>query len=533
MFESYLTAMRFLRQIWLHRRLAAIVTLVTAIAGSVAVTQMTEIYRADTRLYVDSASMLNQLLAGVALDTSDMEQEFLRLARRSLLSRPNLERIARETGLEFDALAPEGRERALEELSRSIQVRSESTRDRGQENLFQLAYDHPDPDLALEVVRSVYDVFIESVLGLGRRDTEKMETFLERQIQHYEAQLEQAEQRRKQFRQANSGMLPGEGENYFSMLRAERNRLRDAELTLTRAQRVRDELREQLAALAPDGADAELLAGALLSDGDEAGESRDIRVRRIRELEDRLDSLRLEYTDQHPDVVAVKRQLEQARSRAGPEADLDTAGPAMPGDPGPGTDLLTRRLMGQDLQAELARAQANVASERAAVEEYRQRVQELEASVQTIPEVEAEMARLNRDYNVLRSQFEQLVSRRESARMSRQADLSIDEGVFQVIEPPYVSSVPVAPDRPRLMTMVLGGSLAAGGGLAFVLSLIRPTFGDVGQVRQVTGVHVLGRVGVVRDRGEQRRRWFSIIGYACLLLALLAGYGAIMLWYAL
>ena len=522
MFEQYLAVLRQIRQVWHHRLVAALVAFAVAGAGWAYVVQLPDVYRADTRLYVDTASMLNRLLSGVALDSSEVDREFLRLAQRSLLTRPNLERIARETDMEISAVTPEARERMLNGLASGIRIRAESTQARGQDNLFQLSYDHRDPEQALRVVRAVHDVFIESVLGLTRRDTEKMDTFLERQISQYEARLEEAEERRKRFRQMNAGLLPGEGQNYFGMLTAARERLREAELNLTRAQRMRDDLTEQLGAL-PGGA----VAGPLLPEDGTVGPAAGgaAAASQVRALEERLRELQGTYTDQHPDVVATRRQLERAREQL-PAGFADSGtGPVGTGD------ALSDRLRLQDLRTELARAQAAVASEQATVEEYRRRMQELEGAVNTIPEVEAEMARLNRDYNIVRQQFEELVSRRESARMSREADLTVDEGMFQVLEPPHVTTRPVAPNRLRLSTAVLGGAFAAAGGLAMLLALLQPTYGDLSQLRNSTGVHVLGRVGLVRSRWEERRRKLTMVVYGLLVAVLLAAYVVIIVRY--
>ncbi|TVS09263.1 MAG: hypothetical protein EA417_20670 [Gammaproteobacteria bacterium] len=526
MFDVYVMAMRYLRQIWRYRLVAVLVALPVAGFGWFTINQMADVYRADTRLYVDTSSMLNRLLAGVALDSSDVDQEFLRVARRSLLSRPNLERIARETDLELDILSPEDRDRLLQGLARDIRVRGESTRGgRGaSDNLFQLAYDHRDPERALEVVRAVHDVFIESVLGLSRRDTERMDTFLDRQIAQYEARLEEAEERRKRFRQANAGLLPGEGQNYFSMLNAARERLREGELDLRRAERIREDLRQQLAELSRDTDALPLQVGDMA--GEEWVDARPMSsAAQVRTLEEQLYELRIRYTEAHPDVVAAQRRLERARANL-----AATTGSGEPAADGAAADqaAISNRMRLQDLQAELARAQAQVASERAAVEEYRERMARLEGAVNTIPEVEAELTRLNRDYNILRNQYEQLVSRREAASMSREADLTADESIFQVIEPPHVSSQPVGPDRPRLATMVMGGALAAGGGLAFLFSLIRPTVGDVNQLRDVGGVHVLGRVGIVRSPREQWMHRMSFVVYGLIFAAFIAAYIAVL-----
>ncbi|MCC5888530.1 MAG: hypothetical protein JJT88_19005 [Gammaproteobacteria bacterium] len=513
MLDKYFDFLRQARQAWRHRQAGIAVTLVIAIAGWVLVAQMSDVYRADTRLYVDTASMLNRLLDGVALDSTAVDQEFLRVARSSLLSRPNLERIAREADLDLGIVTPEARERLFAHLASGIIVRANSTQQRGQENLFELAYEHRDPERALTVVRTVHDVFIESVLGLSQRGTERMDSFLTVQIAKYEERLVEAEDRLKQFRQVNASLLPGTGPNYFTTLYAAREALRAAELELTRAERVRANLREQLGPMLSDAAASpSAIVGGVMAPAASAEQAR------ILELQ--LSQLESRYTDQHPDVVAARRELQRIRSRLGAD------GPVLQPDGRPD------RFRIQDLQLELARAEASVASERVTVDEFRRRMVELSNSVHTIPEVEAELTRLDRDYDVVRRQYEQLVSRREAANMAREADLTVSEGIFQVIDPPHVTTRPIAPARMRLSTMVLGGALAMGGATALLLALVTPTYGDVGQLRDRTGLNVLGRVGSVMSRKRKLEQMRSRVFYGLLLTALLVAYLFILWLYA-
>ncbi len=514
MVDKYFEFLRQARQAWLHRKAGVAVTLVVAISGWIVVSQMSDVYRADTRLYVDTASMLNRLLDGVALDSTAVDQEFLRVARSSLLSRPNLERIAREAGLDLDVRTPADRERMLDSLASGIIVRADSTERRGQENLFELAYLHSDPQRALTVVRTVHDVFIESVLGLSQRGTERMDGFLTTQIAKHEVRLEEAEDRLKHFRQENASLLPGTGPNYFTTLYGAREALRGAELQLARAERIRRNLQEQLDPMLSnaDGMPEPAFVGSAVAPS--------VSAEQARNLEQQLSQLESRYTDQHPDVVSARRELQRARARLGED------GPALT------PDSSRDRFRIQDLQLELSRAEAVVASERVTVEEHRRRMTELAESVHTIPEVEAELTRLDRDYDVVRRQYEQLISRREAANMAREADQTVSEGIFQVIEPPHVTSNPIAPARARLSTIVLGGALAMGGAAALLLALVSPTYSDTGQLRDRTGLTVLGRVGSVVSRKRKIARTGSHIFYGLVMVALLVAYLFILWLYA-
>ena len=140
-----------------------------------------------------------------------------------------------------------------------------------------------------------------------------------------------------------------------------------------------------------------------------------------------------------------------------------------------------------------------------------------------MPQVEAELAQLNRDYDVVRKNYEQLVTRRESASLGEKIDLSTKVAEFRVVEPPRVSPTPAKPSQ--MMVAVLGvlASVAAGLGAAFIMSQAFPTIQDARQLREIAGRPVLGSVSMVLSpemviEASRNRRNFLV---ACGLFILL------------
>jgi len=121
-------------------------------------------------------------------------------------------------------------------------------------------------------------------------------------------------------------------------------------------------------------------------------------------------------------------------------------------------------------------------------------VGELQARVKAVPEVEAELSQLNRDYEVNKHNYDTLVQRLESARISESADQSADNVKFRVIEPPNLPFKPSGPNRDVLNTMVLLMALGAGAALAVLLAQLRPTFSSRELLEKVTGVPVIGAI---------------------------------------
>ena len=181
----------------------------------------------------------------------------------------------------------------------------------------------------------------------------------------------------------------------------------------------------------------------------------------------------------------------------------------------------------QSLEIELKRTQVQVAELRQELAQRYGKIASLRQQVNSVPEVEAELARLNRDYDQVRQQYNELVQRRETALLSEQADRT-GTVKFDIIEPPAAPLDPVSPNRPQLLLMVLFAALAVGGGGAWLLNQLRPVFHTVRALAEVTGLPVftaISRTWVDRHRQQRRLELLKFSG-ATLLLFLV--FGAVM-----
>jgi hypothetical protein len=145
--------------------------------------------------------------------------------------------------------------------------------------------------------------------------------------------------------------------------------------------------------------------------------------------------------------------------------------------------------------------------------------------VDTVPQVEAELARLNRDYAVNKQNYETLIARRESAKISESAEQSSDALKFKIVDPPRVSLKPVSPNRPLLSSGVLLGGVAVGLVFAFLLSQIKPTFDNHRAIVEATNVPVLGYVSMVSTDATRTKGRIEVTAFALVTAALFVVYG--------
>jgi polysaccharide chain length determinant protein (PEP-CTERM system associated) len=174
----------------------------------------------------------------------------------------------------------------------------------------------------------------------------------------------------------------------------------------------------------------------------------------------------------------------------------------------------------QNLRISLSQADADLAEMRGQMAAQQAVVADLRSRVNTIPEVEAELVRLNRDYEVNKTQYDTLLQRLESARISESAEQNTDSVKFRVIEPPTVPVKPSGPVRPMLDSLVLLAALGAGLGLAILIAQMHPTFTTRDLLQKVTGIRVLGTVtaAVQADVVPWYRRQSLLVGGALSLL---------------
>jgi polysaccharide chain length determinant protein (PEP-CTERM system associated) len=214
--------------------------------------------------------------------------------------------------------------------------------------------------------------------------------------------------------------------------------------------------------------------------------------------------LRRKYTDQHPDVMATKRLIEQLEEQRAVELDARRKAAAGAGKstvPPP-----NRNPVFQQLRLSLAEAEANVASARAKLAGYEAQYKALKSQAQMVPQIEAEFTQLNRDYDVQKRTYESLLARRESAAMGK--DVQDSGGArFRVIDPPRVSPEPVAPRRVWLLSVAFMAALGAGLVASFIASQLMPIFHDARGLREISKRPILGMVSLLpSDRLIHKRR---------------------------
>jgi polysaccharide chain length determinant protein (PEP-CTERM system associated) len=499
----YLTAM------WRRRWPAILACWAVCIGGWGWVMTLPRQYDSQGRFYVDVDSLLTPLLSGIAIDVNPVQQ--LDYLRNTLLSRPNLEQVIHLAGLDDQAGTPAQKDSLLDTLARDVSIKPQTS------NLYVITFRSRDPIIAKNVVQSLLTLFSQKTSESNRSEMDNAQRFLSGEIARYESLLRAAEQRRAQFHQQYMHLLPGAGAT-VSHLETMRQTVHQEDEAYHDAVTKRDALRSELTAV------PQFLSvnsnPIIISNGRMPQTPSELRLDEARK---NLDTLRLRFTDQHPDVVAMQRQVEQLEAKVASDRSDRSDGSARAS---PWKSQVTNPVYEQ-LKVRLVDAEGSLAAAKRRLEDSRAQLAEIETNANLVPEIEAKAEDLDRDYGVIKHNYEALLQRREAATLGQSADTKADKLTFRIVDPPQVPIAPSTPNRPLLFSIVLLLGCGSGAGLALLLTQIDQSFASASQLREL-GLPVLGTVAYIASQSSRSTYIARTAGFAATALILLAIYGGLI-----
>lgn len=469
--QTLIQILDYVKGVWIKKRYVIIFSWLICPIGFLYVASLPDVYSSKAQVFVDTRSVLQPLLKGLAIQTNP-DQEIQMMAK-TLLSRSNVEKIARESDLDITTQNEDEFDDLVNGLSNNIKLNKT-----GRDNIYNITYSNQSPNTAQRVVQETLDLFVEGALGNNRKDTDTAGRFLDEQIAEYESRLSESEQRLANFKRQYNDILPLAG-TYYSNLQALNNELETTRLQIKQTQQQVDSLNNQIGNV--KRADS---FGVTNQDAPVLQTRYDAR---IKALEEELDRLSLRFTDLHPDVVEAKALLESLEKSRQKEIDA-----FLNADDSNNTQPLTE--LNREIKLEASRLESQIASLRVKDNDLQRKIAELESKVDLIPQIEAESSALNRDYDVTKRKYEELLSRKESADLSRRADVSAEDLQFRIIEPPLLPKRPSGPNRIIFYTAVLVLGFGSGIGIAFLVSQLNPILIRPKQLLNVSDYPIWGTV---------------------------------------
>lgn len=498
-----------LRGAWRFRWIALAVAAVICFSGWAVIFMMPDRYGASARVYVDTRTALSEVTSGIAVEPG-MESQIERV-RQQMLGAPALQRVGDEADLFGDAMSAREKQVLIAKLRKEIKI-STASGGGGGTGVYVIEYQNRDRDMAVRVVDKLLNTFLEGALGGKRSGSQKAQEFLTDQIADYGKRLSEAESAVAEFKKQYFGVMPGAQGDYYARLQEESTATQQLEADLNGALQERGTLQAQLKSVEPYVSQESSIGTG--------GKAISATAQRLREAEARLDDLRVRYQDKHPEVILTRETIAELKQKQADELAAaqsgDSAAAALAG--------LTPNPVRQQVQLDFNKNEVRISSLRANLDSHRAELKRLRGQMDISANVEADFTKLNRDYEVTRTQYLALLQRKEHTQLGEEAQ---ETGVVQteIIDPPSAPFEPVAPVRAVLIPAVLVIALGAGIGIAYLLDLLKPVFYTARGLKAATGLPVIGvvpRTWLDRQRQDFRRQslhyWAIVTGLALMAI---------------
>lgn len=466
-----------IRGMWRFRWAALVISWGVAIVGWYFVYTMPNIFEASARVSVDTNSLLPALTKGLTAGENLMSE--VDLVSKALLTRPNLEAVARETDLDLRAETPQEMETLISGLQRRVKIQG------GRDKIFSISYTDANRDKARNVVSALLNTFVESSLGAQGDDAEITERALALEMEDHERRLLSAETDLADFKKRNMGYMPNDGTDYYTRLQNAISAVGEVDRKIRLMRQKRDEISRQLEGEEPVfGLMPSTPAQAMANCSQAAN---------IAQLQTQLSGLLVDFTDKHPRIVILRETITTIEEQCATELasmpsmrKVNVAAQSL--DTNPVYQNLRLRL--SETEVELATLQEQRSTSQVLVARLR-------SDVDKISQVETDFKKLNRGYGVVKDRYQELLGRWESLQSKKRLDEVTDQVQFNILEPPFAKEKPVAPNRPLFLTAILIFSLVVGAAATFGLNQLNPVFFTRQSVTRVLGLPVLGSVGMI------------------------------------
>lgn len=522
------------------------------------------VYRSTATILIKEQEIPQEFVRSTVTSFAD---ERIQVISQQVMTRATLLDLVERYNLYASARRRETSEEILERMRRDIRLTpiSAEVTDRrtgapGKATIaFTLAYDSEEPAAAQKIANELTTLFLNENVKNRQQKAAETTSFLDEELERLGTHIGELEQNLADFKRRHQGSTPelslnnqmGIERTEFDLQRAERDHAMAAD-------RLRS-LQRQLLDTKPN---APLQSGGTtVPDPDE----------RLRALQLQLTALSAQYSDDHPDVRRVRREIALLQGDAAPTAPAADRAQALAaqqaelaqlrqryGEDHPDVQRLRRSVAALQtidtpatattpasaaarerrpdnpayvaLKAQVEGAQSLLNSLDSERRELRQRLGALSARVAQSPEVEREALDLARDLDTSRQRFRELRSKQMQAEVAEQLERSRKAERFAIIEPPIYPERPVRPNRPLILALGALGALVGAFAAALLAHAVAGTVEHPKDLVRALHVPVLAVLPALPAAPSHRRRVLAGTAAATAVAVLLALVAVHWLW---
>lgn len=435
------------------------------------------VYEAKSTVFIQKNSIVDPLIRGVGV-TASVEDRISSL-QESMTSRNILERVAKKLDLDVSLKGSGVNEGLINNIRSNLRIterRSRTSRSPSAD-LFEVSYEGSNPATARDIVNTLVSEYIEENQASRRTDAYGAYDFIQTQVMEYKKRLEESDAAIREFREKHPNMVPQSETVLLQRIEGYQTAVIDAGIRLKELMMRKENLQKQLSG------EKELTVAFVSNDGSPQG--------RLNYLNNQLVLLMSKYTENYPEVIKTKREIEELKRQiTEAKATAQTSG----------SETATMNPIYQQIRQELTNTNAEIESLKGRIAEISKQKQTSEHILGRMPKEQEEWTKLQRDRSVYQRTYDDLLQKLEHARVSKDLEVTSKVEIFRIVDPAIAPRSPSKPDRVLIILMGVFMGIASGVGAAFGLDYLSQSFKDEASVEAKLRLPVLAVIpSIVTD----------------------------------
>ncbi len=478
------------------------------IVGIILAFMLPKVYEAKTLILVESQRVPQNYVQSIV--SEDTAQRINTISQQ-IMSRTNLEKIIKDFGLfigeDSEQMFLEDKVDNLRERISVDVISDRRSRQQGATEAFTISFKGRDPDKVMRVTNGLASYFIDENLKVRESQAIGTSVFLESELESMRKRLEQVEESMKNYRKANMGELPEQLETNLRILERLQDTLNDRQQNLRDAKSRLAQLKNQVNTREP----SVVVIGNNSTNRQGGVESLD-------ELMSQLETLRARYTEKHPDIQRLKRQIAEMEENEKNSLNQDS------------TDKLPQRIP-PELRQRISEVNREIQLTETEIENLRGQIDEYQDRIENIPKREQELLSLKRDYENIQTTYDSLLARKLEADIAVNMERKQKGEQFRILDPARLPQRPVEPDMKKIFILIVGAGLGVGCVVSFALEFfLKPSYRYPDEVENRYEMPVLVMIPQMlkpRQVFLKKVNMLGSIAFSIILVALMGVFGAL------
>ncbi len=489
----------FIFQLVLRRRWVILIPLCVVLIAGIFYSIITpRIYEAKTLILVEGQRVPTNFVQSIVTEETSAR---INTISQQILSRTNLESILKDfslfAGPEYGGMYIEDKVNALRK-NISVDVITDRRR---QTDAFEISFRGKDPDKVMRVVNGLAATFIDENLKVRESQAIGTSSFLEAELETMRVRLEQTEERIKNYRKANMGELPEQLETNLRILERIQEALSNRQQSVREAKIQLAELKNQANSRQPS---------VVVIGGDQRPQ--DVGAT-LDELISELETLQSRYTEKHPDIIRLKKQIADMESSSGDGVSAEARIPIA-------------------LRAQISEVRREIQAGEIDIKGFQDQIFRYEQRIENTPKREQELLSLRRDYQNIQASYDSLLNRKLEADIAVNMERKQKGEQFRIVDTAKLPERPVEPNMKKIFLLFVVAGFGIGGGLAFVQEYMDKSIKKPDDIEDYFELPVLTTLPLLASKKEMMVKKLNNIGsltFAFINFCLLGVFGLISL----